>query len=383
MIKVYFATKLRGFFKHLEESENSGIKFLSSGDYFELSSKKKEVLLPIFRSKVFDKLGIIRRVKCEDKECDYIGSFNRFIKCNKPYFIYVENPTALYEYCIDRNKSYFGKKKIREFLLDKNLKYIVCMSKACENTIETLLEDIPKNIEVTQIYPYIPDNKKITERVIIEKCNKEKISCLYIAQSGRFISKGGLEILELFRRLEIYNSDMCELTIITDYENLDAKIVNQINELSNVRLLKFNLKYNELEQLYANTAILLHPTSDDSYGLTILEALKGGMAIISTKLYAIPEMVKDKENGYLIDPKYWFFDRNNMPNSEVWNNRKDTILSENISDKMVDEIYTLIIKLYNDRKLLENMCKSSLDIAKSEKFSCDYISQEWNKLLNR
>ena len=383
MIKVYFATKLRGFFKHLEENENSKINFITNGNYYELSSNKKKLLLPIFRSKVFDCLGIIRQIKCENKECDYIGSFNRFIKCDRPYFIYLENPTALYEYCLGRSESYLGKKRLKKLLLDKNLKYIVCMSKACKNTVNSLLGEIPSHIEVTQIYPYIPENKRITEQTIKEKCRKTKISCLYIAQSGRFISKGGLEILEVFKRLELEKINSFELTIVTDYENLDAEIITEIKQLSSIRLLRFNLTYDELEQLYADTSILLHPTSDDSYGLTILEALKGGTAIISTQLYAIPEMVVSEENGYLIDPKYWFFNRDNIPNPKVWNDRKNTILSKNISNQMVDEIYTLIIKLDKDRELLEKMCTKSLHIAKSGKFSCDYINNQWNELLSR
>lgn len=61
-----------------------------------------------------------------------------------------------------------------------------------------------------------------------------------------------------------------------------------------------------------NSTLLLHPTSDDSNSLTVLEAMKAGLPIISTKLYAIPEMVKDGVNGFLTEPKYAFFDNNNL-----------------------------------------------------------------------
>lgn len=56
-------------------------------------------------------IGFIRYININTKEYDYLGSFNRFLKTNKPYFIYLENPTALYDYTIDRNKAFLAKKK--------------------------------------------------------------------------------------------------------------------------------------------------------------------------------------------------------------------------------------------------------------------------------
>lgn len=205
-------------------------------------------------------------------------------------------------------------------LSDKNLKAIVCMSNACESTLEKLLCEIPKNIMITNIYPYVPNNRFVNENYIVNKCSR-KIKCLFIAQGIRFLSKGGLELVYLFERFKNKNIDI-ELTIISNKSCIDENILNKIYNLDNINLVEFKLSYDELEIIYMEHSILLHPTSDDSFGVTILEAMKYGLPIISTKLYAVPEMVEDGFNGFLTNPKYWFSDENNISNPKVWNNRK-------------------------------------------------------------
>lgn len=40
------------------------------------------------------------------------GSFNRFLKTDKPYFIYLENPLALYHYSIKRKTLYEDREQL-------------------------------------------------------------------------------------------------------------------------------------------------------------------------------------------------------------------------------------------------------------------------------
>ena len=55
----------------------------------------------------------------------------------------------------------------------------------------------------------------------------------------------------------------------------------------------------------ANAAsdLFVSPTLSESFGLTLLENIKCGTPVLSTNVTAVPEIVKDGLNGYLVEPK--------------------------------------------------------------------------------
>src|SRR5699024_4739992 len=137
-------------------------------------------------------------------------------------------------------------------------------------------------------------------------------------------------------RLKKSGNDRIRLKIITQMDLLDDYTKDKILENKNISLHDFNFKKEELEKIYSETSILLNPSRQDSFSLVVLEALKAGNVVLSTDLYAIPEMVTDGLNGYLIGPKFRYFDYNKMPNISVWNNLDKTIKSDYIDEKIVD-----------------------------------------------
>ena len=144
-------------------------------------------------------------------------------------------------------------------------------------------------------------------------------------------------------------------------------------------MLDFNLPYEELEKVYANTNILVHPSSDDSFGVTILEAMKGGCAVISSRLYAFPEMVEHEKNGLLIEPKYWMFTPDNIPNPSAWKHRKKRRLSAKKNQRYVQDIETSIKTLCEDRDKLLAYERHSLKLADT-KFGESTICEQWDQV---
>lgn len=380
-MRVYFATKLRSFFKHLLSNPNFKHEFVMSSTY-DLQSKVRLFLISMAKTSLFDWLGFIQIPKVVNKDCDLYGSFNRFLRVDKPYFIYLENPTALYHYRLNRGHSYLGKKKVERAINDNNLKAIIFMSKACARTFESVCCHIPIQCKREVIYPLVPKNQIVTIDFIRNKCVSSNIQLLYIAQGRRFISKGGLEIVQSFRKLREEMGLNVSLHIITSISEVSVDIINMIRSRDGIKLSDFSFSYSELERIYASSHILLQPTSDESFGLTILEAMKSGVPIVATSLYAIPEMVEDGYNGYLTEPHYWFFGKNNIPNPSVWNHRKLTIYSGKISSRIVDFLVDKISLLYNDRALLEEFSINSFNKANSAPFAEDYIVDQWNFFLN-
>jgi len=68
-----------------------------------------------------------------------------------------------------------------------------------------------------------------------------------------------------------------------------------------VRFLGF-IEYNKLPEYYSNADLFVLPSRRESFGLTLAEAMASGLPVVSTNVTAIPEVVKDGENGILVPP---------------------------------------------------------------------------------
>lgn len=383
--KIHFATPVRGFFKHLMKDTQVNAQFSSEeGALYEINGQRnlRTLLKNIARSTVGDFMGFIHTPSAMNHPCDLYASSNRFLKADKPYFIYVENPSGLYHYSLSRRKSLLGRRKLQKLVMDKNLKAFVCMSQACHDTFERVCVEVPDNVILTQIYPLLPDNTHINKKVIEERCSEGKpLKLLYIAQGDAFLSKGFLEILECYRRIKNNGIKNVQITIVTSFDTVDKALLSLAHEEEGITVYDFKFDYEGMQRLYIEHSAMLMPTSHDSFNLTVLEGIKAGLPVIGSRLYAIPEMVEDGYNGFLCDPAWWFFDKNNIPNPKVWNHRNKTIFSGVRNEMVTSFLYDKIIQVNNNRELLLRFSMNSLYKSAHPPFSHDYIVSQWNELI--
>jgi glycosyltransferase involved in cell wall biosynthesis len=108
---------------------------------------------------------------------------------------------------------------------------------------------------------------------------------------GDFARKGGEILLDCFER---YFSSSCELWLVTQ---------GQIEPRPHVQVFN-NLTPNseELKRLYAEADIFVFPTLSDCAPLAVPEAMAASLPVVSTAVGAIPEMVRESETGYLVEP---------------------------------------------------------------------------------
>ena len=374
-MKVLWATRLRGFFRHMSQ-QMTGVDFLEKEGYYETPSLLTKLKSRVIRLPVLDPAGVFQVVNAKGHDCDAYGSFNRFLDADKPYFLYLENPTALYHYTLGRISYRAGRDKFQNCLNSPNLRYIVCMSDACKDTFARINMPVPAHVKMKTIYPFVPDNPHIDLDKVRQKSKGEYLECLYCVQGIRFISKGGLEVLTAVERLRKQGCKI-RLTVITKLSDLDKAVRERLNNCQGIVVHDFDYSYEEMEKVYAKANVLLQPSSDDSFGLTVLEAMKGGCAVIASKMYAFPEMVADGINGYLLEPKWRFFDEENIPNPSVWNHRKRTIYHRRESETLVAQLEEAISKLCGDRELLEELSLNSLECA-GGKFGESRICAQWD-----
>lgn len=381
-MKIYFATRARGFFRHLFKSTGINAQFVyKNSDIYENNPKIRKLLGTILRWRIFDKFGIIQIIKCKKTGCEIHGSFNRFLDSDKPYFMYVETPSAPYNYCLGRNNTLLGRRVVSRNLNNPNLKAIVFMSEACRNTFESQCGPISPYCHCERIYPLIPSNQHISEQQIWAKSSRSEVKLLFISQGPYFLAKGALEIVEAYKRLHSAGIK-CSLTMVTKLSEIRDDILQPIRNTPGITLCDFGFTYEQMEKLYADHDILLHPTSADSFPLTVLEALHAGLAFVVSRLYAIPEVVKDGVNGYLIEPAYWYYNRQNQPNYDIWKKPENTIFSGRRSESVTMAIYERLKHLLENRDLITQMALNSYKIANSAPFSEKYIVDQWNNLLS-
>lgn len=376
---IFWATKLRGFLRHMSQ-HMPDVSFVDKGQYYEVAGLRSKLVSKLIRSQLLDPIGLFQILKVSGKDCSFYGSFNRFLQTDKPYFLYLENPTALYHYALGRLRFPAGKKRFARCLNDPNLKYIVCMSEACRSTFETINMPLPEHVKLRTIYPFVPQNHHADEAVIREKCFAPVLECLYCVQGKSFYTKGGRDILDVVARLQDAGLQI-HLTVITNIDALEQDTLELIRDRENMTLHDFGFSYEQMEHIYAKTALLLQPSSADSCPLTVLEAMKGGCAVLGSKLYAIPEMVSDGVSGILIDPKYWTFFPDNMPNPAAWGQKNKHRLMRLPSRQYTDDIEQAIRTLYEDRGRLFDYALHAKQTADS-KFGEDTICSQWQEVWN-
>ena len=93
----------------------------------------------------------------------------------------------------------------------------------------------------------------------------------------------------------------------------------------------------ELIKLYSESGIFVFPSSLEGYGLTLIEAMKCGMAVVASDIPSSKELINDGVDGFL-------FEKNN-------------------SGMLADKLKKLLL----DKSLQEKI--SSNAIKRSEKFS--------------
>lgn len=380
---IFVATKARGIFRCLFSSPVINAEFIyNSRSIYDSRNNSKiyKMLLKIFYSHIFDVFGVIQRIRVKNKVADLYWSYNRFLQTDKSYILYVEHPVALYHYRLLRGKSRIGKYKLQKYLNDSNLKAIVFQAKFSAETFEKLCGEY-KGIK-KQIYPMICKNNYVDKKLIVVRCHAKVMKLLFVAQGSRFVSKSAPELLEAFKQLNEMFGETLELTVLTAINEIDEKYIENTKYCNNICWRDYTLSSEEMSKLYADTTILIVVSSDDSLNAVALEAIKAGIPIIASKMSGFPEMIEEGVNGFMIEPKWWFFDQDNYPNPAVWNHRKDTIYSvKYIDDKIVHFIIDKVSLLVNDRELLTNMSLASYIKAHSAPFSEEYIVSQWNELI--
>ncbi len=297
---------------------------------------------------------------------------------NFPYVVEVDNVACLTFYRLSTLRSFVGKTILTFFLKKKHCRGVICISEASRQSMIHFFRDSTIEEKCFVVYPYVSDKHLDEKNTDLHT----PITCLFI--SSDFYLKWWRELVEAFSKIHQKFPDT-KLTIITKLQSLTPEDLEKYKKIEGVEFVEGNRSKEELyNDFYLKSDIFVVPTYQDSFWLVFLEAVSCGLAVISTKLFAIPEMVEEGENGFLIDTPVKYFTEDFLPDVKWWNTNISEFAREHkeffawVEKDLVDSL----TKVFENPELLENMKKKSLEIFQ-KKFSPEVRNGHFKEVLER
>jgi glycosyltransferase involved in cell wall biosynthesis len=167
-----------------------------------------------------------------------------------------------------------------------------------------LYEDIAAYVPQTNVYyrangiPDLSGCKNSTQAQTAE--NQNNIHLLFL--SNLIESKGIMDLLQACKQLTTNGLDF-RCTVAGGEGDIKEKDIMQFIEANNLQKCVSYVGKVSGEQkmlVFRNADVFIHPTKEDCFPLVLLEAMQYSLPIITTNEGAIPEMVKDNENGFIV-----------------------------------------------------------------------------------
>ncbi|MBU0953700.1 MAG: glycosyltransferase family 4 protein [Nanoarchaeota archaeon] len=253
--------------------------------------------------------------------------------------------------------------KVEKLLSSPYCQKIMPWTEAAAQSIRNGLDtrSFEKKIEV--VYPAI-------KPISIKKKKNEIPKLLFV--SVRFFTKGGREVLEAFEDLQ-KKMDI-ELTIVS---NVPEPWKKKYNDPSITYLPPTIPHETLLKEHFAAADVFVLPSYMDTFGMVFLEAMSIGLPIVSTNVFAIPEIVG--KAGICINASNisWY----GKDYLFAWNSWKEFSLKTKTQEKptIVKQLVASLENVLHNKNLQKTMIKHGTNSVTKGKFSI----KERNKKLKR
>ncbi len=157
------------------------------------------------------------------------------------------------------------------------------------------------------LHPDFPNNK-----LFVAYNGLPKVAPLPVKENNRMyrlvcvgtviVSKGQQFIIEAFKKMKTEGKDMSNIscTIVGGGPNLDC-LQEDVRRNDLCDSIIFTGPTNEVSKYLAVSNIFILPSTSEGLPMSILEAMRAGLPIVSTKVGGVPETIIDGETGMIID----------------------------------------------------------------------------------
>jgi glycosyltransferase involved in cell wall biosynthesis len=280
----------------------------------------------------------------------------------KPFVVEFEHAGALFSFVFDRRRE----QTVKTGLKRNTCRAIICSSEAAKKTLKELFGDDYAAIsgKVHVVYPAIDRDIKSLE-VPAGLGKSRSLRLLFVGNDS--YRKGMEETLLALKKLKKPIKDRVSLTVVS----ADAgPIIGKYPEIKDmVTLLPPNYSKQEIiNDFYKKSDLLLLLTKQDTFGFAALDALSSGVPVLTTRQFALPEIVTGGKDGILLNLSRSVLDEGIYYSPEL----AKQVNSSNVDDKLVDEIVAVLTRLEKDRQKVAEMGAKALDKFKpAGRFSVD------------
>ena len=171
---------------------------------------------------------------------------------------------------------------------------------------EALYQDIEKYVEKDKCY-FLPNGIDVVARkrpnVAANKDESRPIRLLYLSTLTR--QKGIIDFLEAMKILKVDSNIKIKASVAGEFsygfpENEFWSIVKRDNMENEITYLG-GVYGSGKQTLYETSDIFVFPTHNEAFGLVLLEAMGYGLPIVVTSDGAIPELIENGINGFLVE----------------------------------------------------------------------------------
>ena len=281
------------------------------------------------------------------------------IRNKKPWIVDLESGAAFAGLEWTTLRKPVMKKIIRKYLSSDYCKKIIPQSDAAK---KTLLE----NIDCSGFEHKI---ETLYLAYHTTKLKRKPSSVVRLSFIGRdFFEKGGHDLHQPFKILNKKYPGKVSLKYKGNVPEKHKLNLPNVKYLANIPDPK---KF--YEEIFGDCDIYVQPTTIDSFGVSILEAMSTGLPIVCTDDFTLPELVEDGFNGFLVKSYvHWY------PYLSDGRGMEYQKKAEEDHPETVKELVEKISILIEDKKLREKMGRNSFNLVSTGKFS---IKERNKKLL--
>lgn len=152
-----------------------------------------------------------------------------------------------------------------------------------------LREGWVRSDQIDVLYPGLPWRGGLHQSLD----RKPGVTFLFIGRD--FVRKNGQAVLDAFRRVRVDrpNAQLIFVSTLPDGRKIVDPGVQHYESLPRQEI---------LERIYPQADVLLLPSRAEGFGLVLLEAMSFGLPVIGVNAWAMPEIIENGSNGFLVNP---------------------------------------------------------------------------------
>ncbi len=134
----------------------------------------------------------------------------------------------------------------------------------------------------------------------------DKMGIIKIGYIGRLINGKGLEdFLEAISKLKLQALSYKFKVLIFGTGPFESKLKKIADDLDIDDKIEWRgfVSYNKVPEALSKIDIFVYPSWHEGFGRSIMEALAMEKAVVATRVGGIPDLIKDGENGFLVEPR--------------------------------------------------------------------------------